>query len=541
MRKLFRSIKINEFRQFKNQEISLGRYVTVLAGRNSTGKSTILALLANSSEIKKNVGETYTQKKFRSEFSEIIKGSKQFDQSGSNRFSIEFDGDDDNVVVCNFRTGWQKYNSEDPEPERFRVIPKWTKPDGSTSEAKLDRPVLYLGLSRLFPVGESTTVGVKRPSVKFDKEEHKDWFVLKYTEILSLNDKVETITNYSIGETDKKSGVGITTDKYDYLTNSSGQDNLGQILLGLLSFRRVKESLGINWRGGLLIIDEIDATLHPIAQNKLFDTLCKDAKENGYQVVFTTHSLSLLRHISEKTNYNTEEPNQNIELYYFTTANKKLKIKRNPSYFSVENDLMITSVVQNPHKVKVYSEDAETRWFLKMLIGDLASYVDLLDVKVGCKELLSMYKVDLEYFSKTLIILDGDVNEKTLDTVSPLIRERFGNILLLPGEGKRPEEVIYRYLLSLDSDHEFWEKADKNGFSWQYFKDHGPESSDYSQEKERERYKKWFNDHAEFLQLSHLGEYWVRDNRPEAETFIKSFRDAYNRLASRTFNPLITE
>ena len=34
-------------------------YITVLAGRNSTGKSTVLALLANSAEIKKNVCETY--------------------------------------------------------------------------------------------------------------------------------------------------------------------------------------------------------------------------------------------------------------------------------------------------------------------------------------------------------------------------------------------------------------------------------------------------------------------------------------------------
>ena len=61
----------------------------------------------------------------------------------------------DNEIVCDFRTTWQKYGKEDETAERFRLIPKWMKEDGNTTEAKLERPVLYLGLSRLFPIGES--------------------------------------------------------------------------------------------------------------------------------------------------------------------------------------------------------------------------------------------------------------------------------------------------------------------------------------------------------------------------------------------------
>ncbi|WP_243122414.1 ATP-binding protein [Clostridium septicum] len=40
--------------------------------------------------------------------------------------------------------------------------------------------------------------------------------------------------------------------------------------------------------------------MHPIAQNKLVDYLYKSSKELDVQVVFTTHSISLLRYISEK-------------------------------------------------------------------------------------------------------------------------------------------------------------------------------------------------------------------------------------------------
>ena len=45
---MYKLLKLNDFRQFKDMDISLGKRLTVLAGRNSTGKSTILGILANS-------------------------------------------------------------------------------------------------------------------------------------------------------------------------------------------------------------------------------------------------------------------------------------------------------------------------------------------------------------------------------------------------------------------------------------------------------------------------------------------------------------
>ncbi len=50
---MYKLLKLNDFRQFKDMDISLGKRLTVLAGRNSTGKSTILGILANSGELKK--------------------------------------------------------------------------------------------------------------------------------------------------------------------------------------------------------------------------------------------------------------------------------------------------------------------------------------------------------------------------------------------------------------------------------------------------------------------------------------------------------
>ena len=72
---MYKKIQINDFRLFHNQTILLGEYLTVLSGRNSTGKSTILGMIANSGELKKKDGVTYSSRAFRAEFSELFKGS----------------------------------------------------------------------------------------------------------------------------------------------------------------------------------------------------------------------------------------------------------------------------------------------------------------------------------------------------------------------------------------------------------------------------------------------------------------------------------
>ena len=79
---MYKKIEIKDFRLFQNQTILLGKYLTVLSGRNSTGKSTILGMIANSGELKKKDGVTYSSNAFRAEFSELFKGSRKFDNIG---------------------------------------------------------------------------------------------------------------------------------------------------------------------------------------------------------------------------------------------------------------------------------------------------------------------------------------------------------------------------------------------------------------------------------------------------------------------------
>ena len=558
---MYKKIKINDFRLFHNQTILLGKYLTVLSGRNSTGKSTILGMIANSGELKKKDGITYSSRQFRAEFSELFKGSHKYDRTGADKFTITLSDENGNETdYRSFRTAWQTKNSHRKKPQepeggadqpksetkipsrekkedegRFRVIPFKKLEDGKKTEAKFNYPVLYLGLSRLFPIGESQDGSISTKGIVFKSDEHKEWFVNKYTTILSMQSELKEITNYSIAETDKKSGIGVSTDQYDYLTNSSGQDNLGQILLALLSFKKLKEEKGNQWNGGILLIDEIDATLHPAAQNKLIKLFLQEARENGIQIVVTTHSLSFLRNICDRTTYNShdESVNNNIELYYLTNANRHLEIKRNTPFTESESDLMVNSIVQSSNKIKLYSEDAEARWFLSKIVSDYLPYVDVLDITIGCTELINLYKADLQYFGNALLVFDGDVTEAQLNKVPEQTRRNLGNVLMLPG-GKRPEQVIYDYLLSLGPDHDFWTGSARSlGFTWDYFNEHGPLSDDYRQETEREKYKKWFVAHQQYFDTARLMDYWMRDQPDLVADFRDRFKASHNHVAKR--------
>lgn len=522
-------ITINDFRQFKGNKIYLGKRLTILAGRNSTGKSTILGLLANCAEIKKKDGVTYSGKQFRAEFSEIFHGSETFDKSGSNRIRINIvDENGNDVDYRDFRTAWQNNKNK----RRFRIIPLKKLENSKITESKMSFPVLYLGLSRLYPIGEVEKNNIKSNEIKFSDSNDSEWFIKQYKYILSVNDDIKEIDNFNIAETDKKVGVVVTTNNYDEFTNSSGQDNLGQILMALLSFKKLKNNNPGRWKGGLLLIDEVDSTLHPAAQKRLIDLIQKESKIIGIQTVVTTHSSDLLKHVCSKTKKNSNEKQNEIEVYYFTNANKKLEIKRNLSFLSIKNDLLLESIVES-EKLNVYSEDKENRWFLKNLVKQYIMHLEILETNIGCDQLLNLYSADLNYFGNVLIVLDGDVKDDKINNLPQY--SRLKNIIKLPGE-VRPEQVIFNYISSLEPEHPFWEKAENCSITWQYINDNSPSSSKYSElSKERDRYKQWFCDNQLWIDSLNLFEFWKKDNKKVADEFIESFIQAYNSIAERNF------
>ena len=142
------SLKINKFRAFTDAEFTIGKNITVLSGTNAVGKSTILGLLGNSCELKTDKGRPILQPAFRCEWGELFKMSPDFDTTASNVASISYEGDSE----LKYRITWQQNNT------RGRLIPTTTTPSGAPSNAKKEHPSLYLGLSRLYPLGDRQSV-----------------------------------------------------------------------------------------------------------------------------------------------------------------------------------------------------------------------------------------------------------------------------------------------------------------------------------------------------------------------------------------------
>lgn len=516
------SMNIHDFRCFKDISFKLGKKITVIAGHNATGKSTVLGLLGHCAELKKKDGSPIIRPLFRTEFNEIIKASKEFDKRCTNAYTINFK-EGENQFSISFRTTWQK-------DSRFRIIPK--KTPSRNTEKKLEWPTLYLGLSRLYPIGESEKANTSNSRLS---NAQKEKFFQDYKAILSLNEEPIDCSDITIKETTKKKTVGIRTETYDAFCNSAGQDNLSQILLSVMSFEVLKQQQGDNWKGGLLIIDELDATLHPAAQNKLLDYLYKAAKNIGIQIVFTTHSLSLLEQVCKKIEHNSSDFN-NYELVYFTTRNKILELLQNPNFDIIYYDMLNTLSIlpSESRKVTVYTEDEEARWLLRKLIEPYAPRIKLPQISLGYKELLKLLKGDYEHFCNIIFVLDGDVPQEEIDELINLFE--CNNVLKLPLHGLSPEESFFTYLKDLPHNHDVLRELASTGFSLRIVDERGPDSfTEY--EKKRDRYKEWFNIFNPILE--NVYPYWEMEHRNSTNEFIDSFISSFNIIAKRLGIPKI--
>src|SRR5690606_8894686 len=126
----------------------------------------------------------------------------------------------------------------------------WKKGDKSKGSGYLQYPVIYLSLSRLLPMGEdsaiseSTSIGLTKEEIKLYNEWHNKILIIPDLDIKSAAYLSST----------QKNTIGVSTDYYDWRMNSSGQDNLGKILLAILSFKRLKEQYKNDYKNGILVI-----------------------------------------------------------------------------------------------------------------------------------------------------------------------------------------------------------------------------------------------------------------------------------------------
>jgi hypothetical protein len=297
-------------------------------------------------------------------------------------------------------------------------------------------PVIYLGLARLFPFGEFQNDDAVESIKKGLPIAYQDEVAALYSSFTNIT--ISSTAPQKMGDIKVRSDFSSDKEGIDSNTISAGEDNLFMLLTALVSLKYYFQSIQSNREiESILLIDELDATLHPSYQFKLLELFRKYALENKIQVIFTTHSLSLIEFALKKKD-NVIYLIDNITNVYQMEAPDIYKIKMY-LHDETRDDIYISNVIP------VFTEDSEARVFLRMLFdyyetnktgfSNLRRFFHFVDANIGATNLVSIFNDTylLKLTMKSICILDGDQQGK---------RDLDKYIITLPG-GKFSRKVCH--------------------------------------------------------------------------------------------------
>ena len=507
-------VYITKFRGFKEQEFELGSQLTAIAGQNGTQKSTLLGMITQTFSIPKD-NPMYGEKplcggSYRSAFSDKFRLSPIFDKPKEHEWSLFFDNGQQFEIESIVRTG-------DPNV-RF-----WRKGSRDKGDGYIQFPTIFLSLKRLVPLAEEN-------AVKTDDALLTPTEVAKFKElhnrILISNTEITSTTGISSAN---KQSMGVSTSLYDWNQNSMGQDNLAKIILALFSFKRLKDNYS-SYQGGLLAIDELDATMYPASQVELLKVLRKYASDLNLQIIFTTHSVSLLKVVDELCKEVKQRPEtfNQIRMIYLKRSDDNILIKRDVDFNGIVLDLNVTAIAprKKKNKITVYVEDKETELFVKAILKTRANCLKFVNATLSCSMLIEMVAKDIPAFCYpySIIFLDGDVRKHNAD-MRKLANAQ--NVLLLPGN-ESPERLLARFLFNISDSDVLWNSLSIGYTKQVCFREISYEQIFAAGEQGRQNAKRWFN-----LQLPYWGKGGVKVLNPffsKIQQGVDTFKAEYDEM-----------
>lgn len=517
-------VNIEKFRGFENVGFTLGEYVTLIAGQNGTQKSTLLGILTQTFTIPFS-GHPFSSEtpltggSFRSSFQDKFRLSPTLDLPGHHNWTMYFKDkqihpDVDENGGFTIESIPRKSGGKAGVKDSIRF---WQKGKRDAGSGYVQLPVIFLSLKRLIPIAESGNFN--KTNFVFTDEEIA-WYSKNYNKILISRDQIESVDYL---ENSNKNTIGTTTDYYDWNSNSAGQDNLGRILLAIISFKRLKEKYPNDYKGGILAIDEIDATLYPASQVQLLDILSSLCRKNEIQIIATTHSLHLLEKISELKNEKRRDKQFNT--VYLKKVDGKVTVQESPSYDQIVYNLNVSSGKAKKaslNKVFVYTEDKECMQFTKAIIGRRIVGLKFPDIPLGCENLIELGKKNVISFSfpNSIVVLDGDASKA-------VTKANLKNYICLPGE-LSPERMLAKFLSELSDESLFWEEK-TDGYSKQVCFRRFTLDSILSS---RDDAKKWYKEQIETEAWGPNGvtlyKYFFKEIPVEVNDFIEKFKKIHS-------------
>lgn len=421
------SLRIERFRNFHDMTVPIGRYVTVVSGQNGTGKSTLLGMIGQPLGLKEH--RDIFDRRMVAKFTDMFRLSPEHDVPGEHLYYMNFRSDD---LYVEGRTVQVKSQRRSNYKMPVRLV---TGASHAAGHGNVDYPVIYLGLIRTYPVGEIRAESEDLNLTSGERSLFDTW----YQRVFSAweQDELEPVGLERRGT--RKDTILVNAKTYDYAANSAGQDNLGQILAALLSFRRLRDTLGEQYRGGVLLIDELDATLFPSSQEELLDVLYEQGRELRLQTVFTTHSLPLIEK-AMKTGRRGD-----VEVVYLRRRDSGITMVPEPTMDDVRADLLVRPPRRRGSvKVEVWCEDDEAAWLLRsMLPKGVGVKCMIVPAGVGSGELVELASKRIPTLENVVFVPDGDVlnepsNRKKID--------KSQSVVCLPTGETGPEGAVFSTL-----------------------------------------------------------------------------------------------
>lgn len=525
--------------------------LTVISGLNGIGKSTILGLCANCLGFTGKVkvpgcdSLTYFGTKFQAEFHKLFSLTpKDLEQKGRALIFVK-KADETIVKGCNpgrrpsgLRVVSRTMVHDEKTDKWKNLTPNSSEQEGQEDQdevggasAKIPFPAIYLGMSRVWPVGESEESNRKVASKKIALEDAV--YIRELVRDIISTDYVsdKDVDELSIsGLSARTQRILLPKQTFPAEAISLGQGAVGAIVTALASFKKLKRELGGGYPGGLLVIDELDSGLYPIAQVDLVKVLMREARHLRLQIIATSHSPCLLKYVDEQKN---KARNPCDKVIFLVDS-------RRPSVANFGVDQMLqelslgTEEIPKPRTVYVYTEDKEALELLSIIKGMSGSplsaknkkqQIKYCSLNLGNNQIQRLVKnITTPHFRKeSVCVLDGDVHlpkTKALIVNLPTIGNKknppeleFLEYVhgLIEGRFDRSAALLRNSLISSDRlDREIIRTVPSD--------------------KDREKLKSWYNEIDKDLRKK-IWKRWCDDNSEACKEFCRALQDKIERVS----------
>lgn len=295
--KFLDAVSVSGIRGWSGQKVEFRFPVVAIAGENGAGKSTILKAAAASYSADPSAAATLAQTFSPDDFFPTTPWE----------------------VVSNAKLVYQA--RQGPETSIYSVGKVTSRWRGMPERPK--RPVFFLDISRTQPI--DTLIGYGR--IAMTKMADKNFSALIDKEYLGVLSRVLDRT-YDSGEivqsNNKQVGV-LSRDgrKYSNFHQGAGEDATADLVALLQNAPR----------HSLVIIDEVEASLHPRAQRRLMTELIELAQKNRLQIIVSTHSQYVLEQLPPEARLVLTTDEQGVkEVIYGATTELALSLMDDEAY-----------------------------------------------------------------------------------------------------------------------------------------------------------------------------------------------------------------